>query len=114
MVAPVRYAGNDAVVDFLIVGNGMFGAAIARHLAPHAEVTVVGSGARTDGPGTYGAHHDEGRIIGDLSRDLVWSELNRRAREGMTELLAFVCGCALSLGRGLPLLSAPRLPGSDI
>ena len=34
--------GNDAHVDFLIVGRGMFGAAIARHLAPHAAVTVVG------------------------------------------------------------------------
>jgi sarcosine oxidase len=73
-------------VDFLIVGNGMFGAAIARHLAPHATVTVIGPQARADGNGGYGAHHDEGRIIGDLSRDLVWSELNRRAREGMTEL----------------------------
>jgi sarcosine oxidase len=78
--------GNDAVVDFLIVGNGMFGMAIARHLAPHAKVTVVGPEARANGSGAYGAHHDEGRIIGDLSRDVVWSELNRRARDGMTEL----------------------------
>jgi len=46
-------------VDFLIVGNGMFGAAIARHLAPYANVTVVGPGARADGPGGYGAHHDD-------------------------------------------------------
>ena len=64
----------------------MFGAAIARHLAPYAKVTVAGPDARADGPGGYGAHHDEGRIIGDLSRDPVWSELNRRARDGMTEL----------------------------
>ena len=73
-------------MDFLIVGNGMFGAAIARHLAPQASVTVVGPEAPADGSGAYGAHHDEGRIIGDLSRDVVWSELNRRARDGMTEL----------------------------
>jgi sarcosine oxidase len=79
-------SGDDGVVDFLIVGNGMFGAAIARHLAPHAKVTVVGPGAAWDGSKAYGAHHDEGRIIGDLSRDTVWSELNRRARVGMTEL----------------------------
>jgi sarcosine oxidase len=101
----MRGAGNDAVVDFLIVGNGMFGAAIARHLAPHAEVTVVGSGAPTDGSGTYGAHHDEGRIIGDLSRDLVWSELNRRAREGMTELdptLITPCGALTATTRSDP------------
>ena len=64
-------------MDFLIVGNGMFGAAIARYLAPHATVTVAGPGAREDGSGGYGAHHDEGRIIGDLSRDIVWMELNR-------------------------------------
>jgi glycine/D-amino acid oxidase-like deaminating enzyme len=92
-------------VDFLIVGNGMFGAAIARHLAPHAKVSVVGSGARPDGSGTYGAHHDEGRIIGDLSRDVVWSELNRRARDGMTELdptLITPCGALTATTRGGP------------
>jgi sarcosine oxidase len=73
-------------VDFLIVGNGMFGAATARYLAPYAKVTVVGPEARADGSRGYGAHHDEGRIIGDLSRDIAWSELNRRARDGMTKL----------------------------
>jgi sarcosine oxidase len=92
-------------VDFLIVGNGMFGAAIARHLAPHATVTLVGSRARADGSGAYGAHHDEGRIIGDLSRDVVWSELNRRARDGMTELdpaLITPCGALTVTTRGGP------------
>jgi sarcosine oxidase len=92
-------------VDFLIVGRGMFGAAIARHLAPRAEVTVVGPGTGADGSGAYGAHHDEGRIIGDLSRDLVWSELNRRARDGMTELdpaLITPCGALTATTRGGP------------
>jgi sarcosine oxidase len=96
---------NGVVVDFLIVGKGMFGAAIARHLAPHAKVTVVGPQARADGSGAYGAHHDEGRIIGDLSRDLVWSELNRRARDGMTELdptLITPCGALTAAARGGP------------
>jgi glycine/D-amino acid oxidase-like deaminating enzyme len=92
-------------VDFLIVGNGMFGAAIARHLAPDAAVTVVGPEARTDGPGGYGAHHDEGRIVGDLSQDPVWSELNRRARHGMTELdprLITSCGALTATTRDGP------------
>jgi sarcosine oxidase len=92
-------------VDYLIVGNGMFGAAIARYLAPYATVTLVGPQARTDGPGAYGAHHDEGRIIGDLSRDLVWSELNRYARDGMTDLdpaLITPCGALTATTRGGP------------
>ncbi len=92
-------------MDFLIVGNGMFGAAIARHLAPHASVTVAGPEARADGSRAYGAHHDEGRIIGDLSRDVVWSELNRRARDGMTELdptLITPCGALTATTRGGP------------
>ena len=92
-------------MDFLIVGNGMFGAAIARHLAPHATVTVVGPQARADGSGAYGAHHDEGRIIGDPSRDAVWSELNRRARDGMTELdpaLITPCGALTATTGGGP------------
>jgi sarcosine oxidase len=89
-------------VDFLIVGNGMFGAAIARHLAPYAKVTVAGPEARADGTGGYGAHHDEGRIIGDFSRDPVWSELNRRARDGMAELdptLITSCGALTATTR---------------
>jgi glycine/D-amino acid oxidase-like deaminating enzyme len=92
-------------VGFLIAGNGMFGAAIARHLAPYANVTVVGPEARADGSGGYGAHHDEGRIIGDLSRDPVWSALNRRARDGMTELdptLITSCGALTATTRDGP------------
>ena len=92
-------------MDFLIVGNGMFGAAIARHLAPHANVTVVGSEALANGSSAYGAHHDEGRIIGDLSRDILWSELNRRARDGMTELdpnLITTCGALTAAAPGGP------------
>jgi len=96
-------------VDFLIVGGGMFGAATARHLAPRASVTVIGPEVRTDGSPAYGAHHDEGRIISDLSRDVVWSELNRRARAGLAELdstLITPCG-ALTM-------TTPERPGADI
>jgi hypothetical protein len=92
-------------VDLLIIGNGMFGAAIARHLAPQATVTLVGPAARADGSDAYGAHHDAGRIIGDVGRDLVWSELNRRARDGMTELdptLITQCGALTATTRGGP------------
>jgi sarcosine oxidase len=96
-------------VDFLIVGGGMFGAAIARHLAPHAAVTMVGPEAGKDGAGSYGAHHDEGRITAELSQDAVWCELNRRARDGMAGLdpaLITPCG-ALSATAG----DAPGDPG---
>jgi sarcosine oxidase len=99
---PSADPGNDAVVHFLVVGNGMFGAATARYLAPHAQVTVVGAEA-------YGAHHDEGRITGELGRDALWSELNRRARPGMAELdpaLITPCG-ALTATTG----SGPDYPG---
>jgi glycine/D-amino acid oxidase-like deaminating enzyme len=92
-------------VDFLIVGSGMFGAAVARHLAPQATVTVVGPETHPGGSPGYGAHHDEGRIIGDLSRDPVWPELNRRARDGMAELdpaLITPCGALTATTRGGP------------
>src|SRR5258708_26699194 len=92
----------------------MFGAAIARPLAPHAKVTMAGSRARADGSGAYGAHHDEGRIIADLSGDVVWSELNRRARDGMNELdptLITPCGALTATTRGGPgyLSAAARI-----
>jgi sarcosine oxidase len=64
----------------------MFGAATARYLAPHASVTVIGPPAPVNGITGYGAHHDEGRIVGDFSKDPVRSELNRLARAGITEL----------------------------
>ena len=106
-------------MDFLIVGGGMFGAATARHLAPHAAVTMVGPEARKDGAGAYGAHHDEGRITADLSQDAVWCELSRRARDGMAELdptLITSCG-ALSAtacdGPGDPRAAVPFRGHSD-
>jgi sarcosine oxidase len=92
-------------MDFLIVGSGMFGSAIARYLAPQARITVVGPAPRTGGSGAYGAHHDEGRIIGDPSRDTVWSELNRRARDGLAELdptLITPCGALTVTPAGRP------------
>lgn len=108
-------------MDFLIVGNGMFGAAIARYLAPRATVTVVGAETRTDGSGIYGAHHDEGRIAGDVSRDPVWSELNRRARAGMAELdpaLITPCGALTTTGPGDPgylgVAGTRGRPGTDV
>lgn len=73
----------------------MFGAATARYLAPHASVTVIGPAAPANGTRGYGAHHDEGRIIGDFSRDPIRSEMNRLARLGITELdpdLIIRCG----------------------
>ena len=82
-------------MDFLIVGTGMLGAAAARYLAPHAQVTAVGPEAPADGSKAYGAHDDEGRIISRLSSDPLWSELSRLARAGMTELdpaLITACG----------------------
>jgi len=107
-VSWLRYPGpgNDAFVDFLIVGDGMFGAATARHLAPHATVMVIGPKAPADGSGAYGAHHDEGRITGDLSRDIAWSELNQRARDGMIEL-----DPALITSRGALTITTRDAPG---
>ena len=88
------------------MGSGMFGAATARHLALHATVTLIGPEAHADGFRAYGAHHDEGRIIGDLSWDVVRSELNRRAREGMIELdPALITSCGA--------LAATRQDGPD-
>jgi sarcosine oxidase len=90
-------------VDFLIVGGGMFGAATARYLAPFATVTLIGAGAPAGRSTAHGAHHDEGRITGDLGRDEVWSELNRRARDGMIQLdpaLITVCGALTAAAHG--------------
>jgi sarcosine oxidase len=76
----------------LVVGGGLFGAAVARHAARRAEVVLVGP---DDPAATPGAHYDEGRIVAQLSMDPVWIELVRSSIAGMRELdddLLRVCG----------------------
>ena len=100
-------------MDFLIVGTGMLGAAAARYLAPHAQVTAVGPEAPADGSKAYGAHDDEGRIISRLSPDPLWSELSRLARVGMTELdpaLITACGVLAAASDRGPGHSGPARP----
>jgi sarcosine oxidase len=83
------------LVSFVVVGRGMFGVAVTRHLSPHADVTVVGPDPAAGGREAYGAHHDEGRIIREVSRDPLWIDLVRRARAGMSDLdasLVVPCG----------------------
>jgi glycine/D-amino acid oxidase-like deaminating enzyme len=109
-------------MDFLIAGKGMFGAAIARHLAPHAGVAVVGPEAATDGSGPYGAHYDEGRIIRESHRDPLWAELARRARAGMAQLdpaLITPCGALITAPQDGPdccgaTAETSTRPGPDI
>lgn len=107
-------AGNDTVVRVLVAGRGMFGAAIARYLAPHAQVMVVGPAGGSE---AYGAHHDEGRITSLLSSDPLWSELSRRARAGMTELdptLVTPCGMLAATIDRRPGFPGTAQPGSGI
>src|SRR5260370_37529749 len=77
------------------LGTARHGSTAARYLAPHASVSVIGPPASADGTTGYGAHYDEGRIIGDFSRDAVRSELNRLAGVGIADLdpaLIIRCG----------------------
>lgn len=106
-------------MSFLVVGKGMFGAATARHLAAHGRVTLVGQ-ACSDESGdrrqAFGAHHDEGRIIGGLSRDPLWADLVARTRTGLAELdptLVVPCG-VLRAGAEADLSPAPSLAASDL
>lgn len=76
--------------DVVVVGNGLFGSAAARHLAELGErVAIIGPGepaepARHDG--VFASHYDQGRLTRLLDRDHFWVQITRRAVAGYPRL----------------------------
>lgn len=65
--------------DCLVIGKGLFGAAVTRHLSRVAErVAVLGPDEpRTwkDHDGVFASHYDQGRIVSTTGPDAVWNAL---------------------------------------
>ena len=70
-------------VDVIVVGNGLIGAATARHLADAGhEVALIGPGEPEDHSthrGPFASHYDEGRLVSAVGRDPIWASLARRS-----------------------------------
>lgn len=64
-----------------VVGRGMIGSAAARHLARSGEdVILIGPdepARKSDHPGVFGSHYDEGRITRAMDASPFWSEVSR-------------------------------------
>ncbi|MFV2039779.1 MAG: NAD(P)/FAD-dependent oxidoreductase [Acidimicrobiales bacterium] len=80
----VRQQVNE--FDSIVVGNGLFGSAAARHLSRlESRVAVIGPDEQakiTDHSGVFASHYDEGRLTRLVDRNHTWAWATRRAVAG--------------------------------
>ena len=73
----------DTIDDVVVVGNGMFGAAAARHLSARGvRVVAVGPDEPADWKthdGVFASHYDQARITRVIDADPVWAQLAQRS-----------------------------------
>jgi len=78
--------------DVVVVGNGLFGSAAARHLVALGEsVLVIGPDEprdHTSHEGVFASHYDEGRLIRLADARPLWVPVTRRAIENYRQLAA--------------------------
>lgn len=78
------------MVDTIVVGKGLMGAAAARYLSQAGQsVVIIGPDEPADWQtheGVFSSHYDQGRITRQLSTDLVWSQLAAEAIAGYRDL----------------------------
>lgn len=76
--------------DFLVIGKGLMGTAVAKYLSEESpNVAVLGPDEPSDWAkheGVFASHYDQGRITRQLSRDIVWSTLAQRAIRKYAEI----------------------------
>ncbi|MCP3857298.1 MAG: FAD-binding oxidoreductase [Actinomycetia bacterium] len=81
---------QEGEFDVVVVGNGLFGSAAARHLAVLGEsVALVGPGEPADAlthDGVFASHYDEGRLTRRFDRRPSWAPVTRRAVDGYRAL----------------------------
>lgn len=73
----------DASYKYIVIGKGMIGSAVARHLAERTDgVALIGPDEPRDKAnhaGVFADHYDEGRITRILDPDIVWAALARES-----------------------------------
>lgn len=74
---------NDTSYAYIVIGNGLLGAAATRHLsATNQRVAVIGPDEppnRAHYQGVFGSHYDEGRITRILDPNRIWALLAQRS-----------------------------------
>ena len=70
-------------VETVVIGNGLFGSAAARHLCELGEsVAIVGPDEPPDHArhkGVFASHYDDGRLLRLADRNPTWASITRRA-----------------------------------
>jgi sarcosine oxidase len=85
--------------DVIVVGSGLMGSAVARHLSASCDVALVGpaepvSQADKDDAMVFASHYDQARVFRLLGQDDVWTQLNcdtADALAGIAEESGLVC-----------------------
>ncbi|MEZ4677893.1 MAG: FAD-dependent oxidoreductase [Caldilineaceae bacterium] len=76
--------------DIAVIGNGMIGAAAARHLsATGATVAAIGPHEPENWKthsGVFASHYDQGRITRIIDPDAIWGTLGKRSMERYSEI----------------------------
>ena len=74
---------NDTSYAYIVIGNGLLGAAATRHLsATNQRVAVIGPDEppnRAHYQGVFGSHYDEGRITRIIDPNRIWALLAQRS-----------------------------------
>lgn len=100
--------------DTLVVGNGLIGAATARHLAEAGQrVAIIGPGEPTDPAshdGVFASHYDQGRLVSGFGADGAWAAIGRRA---IAEFASLGDRSGIEFHRPVGRLSALRLTAHD-
>ena len=81
----MKFSGFDVVV----IGNGLIGSAAAKYLSHTGkQVAVIGTCQRDDNAKqvVYASHYDQARIQRLIGKDTVWTNLNKTAVDGYSEL----------------------------
>ena len=73
----------DGSFKYIVIGKGMIGSAVARHLAERTDgVALIGPDEPRDKAkhdGVFADHYDEGRITRILDPHIVWAKLARES-----------------------------------
>lgn len=78
------------MLDFVVIGAGLIGAATARHLVEAgATVGLVGPGEPSEPTthrGVFASHYDRSRIVRRTTRDMIWATLTHRSLQAYPAL----------------------------
>lgn len=98
---------TEGMLDHIVIGAGLIGAAAAKYLAQVGSLVALLGPTRPptlDAPGVFSSHDDAARIVRQTTKDMLWATLTRRSIRGMVALERETGSAALHRHPGLHLV----------